>query len=343
MFFSCPEYQSSVTSLDLDFETLRGKSIYITGASGMLPAALTEALVIINNHHKLDCKLYGVVRNKPKALKRFASFPNDSLSLIEQDVSKPFEIKTPCDVIIHAASQASPKYYGTDPVGTLLPNVIGTQSLLESARKNNATFMLFSSAEIYGTLPSEVQEVSEDMNGVLNPLLVRSCYAESKRLAETMCVAYAHQYGLTTKIVRPFHVYGPGMALDDGRIFADIVADVVAGRNIRLNSDGTAVRAFCFLSDAVSAFLTVLIKGKSSEAYNVGNPFAQSNVRDLAKTVCELFPERKITVEFANQTSNYLPSTVNKIIPCVEKLTALGWKPSITIERGFKRTIESYL
>jgi len=343
MFFSCPEYQSHLLDSHLDFSSLRGKSILITGANGMLPSALTEALIVLNEKLALNLKIIGMVRNLQKAKKRFNTLRSNQITLIEHDVSKQYENYENIDIIIHAASQASPKYYGVDPVGTLLPNVIGTHWLLETAKKFKSSFLFFSSGEVYGSMSSDIEVITEEYKSSVDQTSVRSCYAESKRMGENMCISYAHQYGIHTTIVRPFHVYGPGLLLDDGRVFADFVADAVMGRNITMHSDGTAIRAYCFLSDAVLGFLTVLLKGQSAQAYNIGNPNEQASVKELAEIVTGLVPEKKLTVEFKKSSSEYIPSPHNRVVPSVDKLMSLGWAPRVGIKEGFRTTIKSML
>ena len=132
--------------------------------------------------------------------------------------------------------------------------------------------------------------------GYLDPATVRACYGESKRMGETLCVAYHAQYGVPAKIVRPFHTYGPGMDLSDGRVFADFVADLVARRDLVMKSDGRAQRAFCYLADATVGFFTVLLRGEAGAAYNVGNPDAEVSILELARTLANLFPERGVRV-----------------------------------------------
>lgn len=174
---------------------------------------------------------------------------------------------------------------------------------------------------------------------------VRSCYAESKRMGETMCVSWDQQYDIHTVIVRPFHTYGPGISFDDGRVFADFVADVVLGRDIVLRSDGSAQRPFCYISDATIGFLTVLLKGKRCEAYNIGNPETEMSIIALAETISRLFPERNIKVrtEVLVDDKLYLKSPISRSCPSIEKAKKLKWAPSIEIEEGFRRTIQSFL
>jgi nucleoside-diphosphate-sugar epimerase len=268
------------------------------------------------------------------------------LSFLVQDVTEQINTDKKIDFIIHAASQASPKYYGTDPVGTLSANVTGTINLLKLAEKNKVeSFLYFSSGEVYGEVSDEFMPVKEDYYGYLDPTRVRSCYAESKRMGENMCVSWHHQFGVNTRIIRPFHTYGPKMLLDDGRVYADFVSDILSGHNIQMKSDGSAKRAFCYLSDATTAFFLVLLNGKCGVSYNVGNPSEEHSILELAKTLADLYPEKNIKVlEMAEQNNIlYLKSTLKRNSPDISRVSELGWFPVINIKDGFKRTIESYL
>ena len=168
---------------------------------------------------------------------------------------------------------------------------------------------------------------------------MRSCYAESKKMGETMCVAWQHQYGVPVKILRIFHTYGPGLALDDGRVFCDFVADLVGGRDLKLTSDGMAIRAYCYLGDAVAGYLAVLLKGKN-EAYNVGNSRMAVSVRELAERLVALFPEKELRLRHTppEYAAGHLHNGVSRICPDTSKLEALGWEPRHSIESGFRRT-----
>ena len=244
------------------------------------------------------------------------------------------------------ASQASPKYYGRDPVGTLSANALGTHRMLDLARRSGARGLLyFSTSEVYGQPdPAKAGALTETDYGFLDPALVRSCYGEGKRVGETLCVCWHHQFGVPARIVRPFHTYGPGMALDDGRVFADFVADVLAKRDIVLKSAGTARRAFCYLADATAGFFTVLLKGEPGQAYNVGNPAGERGIRELAELIAELFPELGLSVrlEAADRGQTYLASAVSRNAPDIAKVRALGWEPTVGPDEGFRRTIRSF-
>ena len=326
------------------WERFKNKTILITGANGFLPAYLVESFLSLDKTY--NTKIIAIVRNKQKANNRFKNYMTDTnLEIIEHDVCNEFNYNHKIDFIIHAASQASPKYYKIDPVGTLNANVLGTINMLKLAQtKSVESFLYFSSGEVYGEVKDEFMPIKEDTFGYLNPALVRSCYGESKRMGETICVSYYSQYGIKAKIVRPFHTYGPGMALDDGRVYADFVANIIKDQNIILNSDGKAKRAFCYLTDATIGFLTVLVNGENGEAYNVGNPQEEYSILELANILVNLYPEKKIEV-ILNKTINadYLKSTITRNSPNIDKLKKLNWNPTVTIEKGFKRTVSSFL
>jgi nucleoside-diphosphate-sugar epimerase len=300
---------------------------------------------LLNDKKKANIKVIGVVRNLKNAKKRFGNHihRNDFL-LINHDINSELKINNNIDFIIHAASQASPKYYGIDPVGTFAANTIGTYNLLNLAiKKQIKKFLYFSSSEVYGSVYNQ-ESISENDFGIIDPTNVRSCYSESKRMGETMCISFAHQFNLPVSIVRPFHTYGPGLSLDDGRVFADFVSNIVRNENIIMNSDGNAIRSFCYLADATKGFFTVLLKGENATAYNVGNPSGETSIKDLAQLLVGLFPERNLQVEINLQKGeNYIKSTFNKLSPEIEKIKLLGWKPTTSISEGFKRTILSFI
>ncbi len=345
---------NSIVETDLNFivnsnnpwELLEGANILISGAGGFLPAYMVETILYLNKTKFKDkANIFALVRNKKNTLKRFSNYrDSDELNFIVQDVCKPIDITGEIHYIIHAASQASPKFYKNDPVGTLCPNIIGTYYLLEVAREKNVkSFLFFSSAEIYGKVRENEIPTKEKYFGSVDPTDVRSSYAESKRMGETMCISWFKQYGVPVKIVRPFHTYGPGMNLNDGRVFADFVSNIVKKEDIIIKSDGKATRAFCYLADAITGFFTVLLKGKNGESYNVGNDKCEVNIAELAGKLVNLFPEYKLNViKEKRDDPDYLESKIIRNCPDISKIRSIGWKPHYSIEEGFKRTIKSF-
>jgi UDP-glucuronate decarboxylase len=336
----------SITAAGLPWERLAGKTVLVTGAAGFLPAYMVETLLYLNETRKLGIKAVALVRDRARAEIRYAHYlGRPDLAFEARDIGLPLAPMGRADVIIHAASQASPAFYDTDPVGTLRPNVIGTANLLELARAwGSENFLFLSSGEVYGQVDPARMPITEDVYGYTNPVLVRACYGESKRMGETMCVAWSHQYGVPAKIVRPFHTYGPGIRFDDGRVFADFVADIVQGRDITMKSDGSAQRVFCYLADAVLGFFTVLLNGQSGEAYNITNEDAEIGILELAERLVRLFPEKglKVIRRPREAGDRYLPSPISRSTPSTRKARALGWRPVVGIDEGFLRTIRSY-
>lgn len=345
----------SVVNEDLDkilkaalpWDQLAGKTVLVSGAAGFLAAYMVETILEANQRFgSVPTSVVLLARNQQKVEARFAHYAGRTeLRYLIQDVSDPLPADLRADYVIHAASRASPRHYANDSIGTILPNVIGTHQLLKLAAASNSTsFVFFSSSEVYGQLPPDRIPTREDSFGPLDPTDKRSCYAESKRIGETMCVAWATQQGVPAKIVRPFHTYGPGLRLDDGRVFADFVADVIAGRPITLRSDGRARRSFCYLADAVQGFFTVLFCGTPGTAYNVGDPRGEISIRDLADLLVRTFPEKSLNFRFEQRPpgDSYMSSAVERSCPDITRMKSLGWEPTTRLFEGFRRTVRSF-
>lgn len=298
-----------VLSAPLPWQEFNGASVLISGAAGFLPAYMVETLL------RVGAKV--MVLGRESVGHRYYGY---DVNLLIQDVCDPIPFEY--DFVIHAASPASPRFYKTNPVETLLANTRGTENMLRCCHKGSK-FLYFSSG---------------DAAHCPDPLDVRSCYGESKRMGEVMCTAWKEQFGVDTKIARISHTYGPGMKMDDGRVFADFVRDIRNGGPIVMHSDGSAVRPFCYLADATIAFFTILLKGKG--AYNVANPYENVSIRELAERLSKEFG---VGIEYRNRTdSNYIPSKITGPAPDISALENMGWKPATSVEEGFRRTVKSY-
>ena len=328
------------------WEFFRGQTILITGGNGLLPSYLVRALLLANRLHQLYLKITCVIRSRQSDLFRLEPWLNDhALELVYGEVeSYPFEQLVQQSIVIHAASGATPAVYRSNPVGIILPNTVGTVRLCKQASIwKSKRFIFFSTGEVYGVNCSP--HFLETDYGMVDPCSLRSCYAESKRCGETICVAYSHQYELHSVIARIFHTYGPQMKLNDGRVFADFVRDSLEGNQIKLASSGEALRCFCYLTDATSAFLHLIVFGEAAQAYNLSNPNAEIRIRDLASLVAGL-TDPPLPVHICNDQDlkpGYMPSQGPRSLPNIDKIQALGWQPVVDLQHGFSRTLSSYL
>jgi UDP-glucuronate decarboxylase len=334
-----------IVSSNLPWSQLFGKTVLISGANGFVAAYMLETLLYLNDTANAQIQVVALVRNYEKAKRRLGRlFGRPDLTVLVQDVCDAYRGPKAVDFLVHAASQASAKSYATDPVGTFQANVLGTQRMLSVARDaRSQAFLFLSSGEVYGQIEKPLIGIKETAYGPLDPLNIRSCYAEGKRGGETLCVCWHAQFGVPAKIVRLSHTYGPGMDPNDGRVFADFVADLVAKRDICLKSNGSARRPFCYLADATVAFFTVLLLGNSGEAYNVGAE-SELAVLDLAEMLCKLFPERncKVIRQNPNSSPQSLANPASAGHFDISKIRLLGWEPTTGVQEGFRRTVESY-
>lgn len=327
-----------------DWHVFDHKTVLVAGAYGMLTSYMIYMMLYLNEKQNIHVNIIAVGRNRMKYEQRFGDYVNkDYMMFYQSDISTPIVIDQKIDYVIHGASPASSQYYDVNPVGVLTPNVLGTYYTLELARQKEAKgYLYFSSGEIYGSLSKEL--ITEGDMGTLDPAEVRSCYGESKRVGETMCKCYQHQYGLKTNMVRPCHTYGPTMDIEnDSRVFASFVSDIVHNHNIVMKSDGAATRIFCYIADAVLGYFTVLIKGKAGEAYNVANEKGRISIKELATMLCGLYPEKNLKVETKVQSKEYLENA-HKIHSTYStaKLESLDWSPRYSLQEGFERTIRSF-
>lgn len=324
----------------LPWEQLRGASVLVTGASGMLPSYTARTLLALNDRFDMGITVYALVRNEQKARTLLADIiERDDFHLIVQDISDPVSIEGPLDYVFHGASAARPSLHASNPVGTIRANLSGTFNLLDlCVEKNARRFVFMSSAEVYGTQPDGTELISESSYGGFDILNPRACYSEGKRAAETICVAYAAQYGIASRIVRFGHIYGPGMALDDGRVQADFAAHVVQGHDIVLNSDGSAVRTYTYVADAIAGMFVAVLTGDET-AYNVADPEGFVSIRRLAELFTEVRPELGLKLLFTNDDdrSAYNPSKRQGLDS--SRLAGLGWRAEVDLPTGLSRMV----
>lgn len=329
----------TIIAEDLSWEKLKNKTVMITGASGMVGSYMLYVLLMLNDEKHYGIKVDAVMRNVNKLPEEIRN--REDVNVVVADVTKDIPDVGDIDYIIHAASPASPLIMQNQPVETIAANTIGTFKTLELAKEKNAEGYLFiSSREIYGQ-PDEGQELFyENTYGFVDQLNPRSCYSEGKKAAETMCVCFHEEYGLNTKIARLAHTYGPGMSIYDGRVQADFLKNVYHNEDIVLKSEGTAVRTYTYIADAIAGMYRILLDSEDI-VYNIGNEAGKVSIRDLAEILVSIYPERGLKLVFdipEGGTKGTAPYTLG--ILSSEKLRKLGWNPKYSVKDGFKRTLE---
>lgn len=311
--------------------------ILVTGATGLVGSAIVKKLLEQGNN-----KVVALVRNSEKAEKIFADYETDNLEIMISDICDLKPEAVGVDYIIHAASQTSSKAFVNQPVETINTAIKGTTAILEFARVNPVkSFVYLSSMEVYG-LPVTDEKIYEDHSTNLDTMAVRSCYPESKRMCENICVSYFSEYDVPVKIVRLTQTFGPGVAYNDGRVFAEFARCAIEGRDIVLKTKGETKRNYLYLEDAVDAILAVLLKGENGNAYNAANEDTYCSIYEMAKLVAEKCSNKKISVIIEENEDiaklGYAPTL--KMNLSTEKLKRLGWKAKVGLSDMFEIMIQ---
>ncbi len=327
----------------LPWRELDGKTVLVTGATGMLASYVTWLLLYLHEHAGINVSVVALCRNRQRAEQYFGSYVGKSyFSLLIQDVCEPIAYEGQLDYVFHLAGNASPHFINTDPVGIMKCNLQGTINVLELARQKQVSKVLFASTrEVYGK-NEDAELLNESAFGTLDPLDARSCYPESKRAAETLLKSYRLQYGVDFNTIRIAHAYGPTMTLEnDGRVMADLVGDVVAGRDIVLKSSGEAVRAFLYVTDAVVGMFTVLFHGETAKAYNLANETEPVSIRELAQRLAASRNDKTIRV-VVNEGDQKGYCAYRRTALDTTAIGHLGWKPRVSLGEGITRVVSSF-
>ncbi len=322
-------------------QKLSGKTLLITGGSGFLGSYMVAAVDFLNkNFLDTPCRVITVdnhlVGRKNNLVKDITS---PHIIFKEHDVCLPFSVEEPVDYIMSAAGVASPVYYKQYPIETIEGTIFGVKNSLELARQKGAkSFLYFSSSEIYGDPDPNFIPTPETYKGNVSSIGPRSCYDESKRVGETLVLAYHQVHRVPTKIVRPFNVFGPGMSSKDYRVIPTFLSQGLSGQPILVHDKGNQTRTFCYVTDAITGFFKVLLSGRDGEVYNIGNDQDEINMLGLADTIVKHVFGGKAEAALAPYPDRYPQDEPRRRCPDLRKAHAhVGYRPQVDLKTGLKR------
>lgn len=320
-----------------------GKSFLITGAGGFLGKYMVLLLKYLNDN-VLDKPATAILLDNYVTGYNSNLTSDENLTFIKHNVIEPFSTSTSIDYLIHAAGIASPVYYTRFPIETMDVGTLGTRNMLELAREKKVKSFLFtSSSEVYGDPDHKYVPTPETYNGNVSIIGPRACYDESKRFGETMCVTFWKTYNIPVKIVRPFNVYGPGIRQDDYRVLPNYIEHALRHEPLPVHGDGSNTRAFCYINDSIEMIFKLLFSDANGESFNIGNPYEEKSVLDLAKLVAELMPFKVDIAYTGPPLAVYANSDPKRRCPDISKLqSAVDFKPKYDLRTGIQRTIQWY-
>ncbi len=315
-------------------ETLRGKSILITGATGLLGVNLIDALMLMGG-----VKVYAVGRSKENAASRLGEyFDNPNFEFIQQDVCEPFAEDLKVDYIIPGASNTHPLAYSQFPIETIIININGAEHALQLAERCGATVLYMSTVEVYGNAVDK-DVFTEDYTGKLNLATSRACYTESKRVSEALCQSYISERGVKVKIVRLSRIFGPTMLESDSKASSQFIKKAIAGEDIVLKSKGEQFFSYTYVSDAVAAMLYIMINGENGTAYNVSNEKCNVHLKDFAQ-MCAECNGKDVVFDLPSETEQKGFSIAMQAILDNSKLKGMGFVPKYDMKDAVSRTVE---
>lgn len=304
------------------FERIYQKSVLILGASGLLGSFITDCFLYANEEFHAGIVIYAVSRSREQLEVRLGSGCKTCLHLIEADVITS-DIEVTADYIIDTAGYGHPRAFRETPVEVLLSNVIGLHKVLDLAKRNTGSRVLYVSS-------GEVQEQVEHLS-------VRACYPMGKRAAETLCISYHAEYGVDVVIARPCHTFGANITQKDNRATAQFIAAAAQGMDIEMYSEGAQQRSFSYVGDCVSGLLSVLLAGESGNVYGISSGESCS-VREFADRCAEIGRCRvKMHEPTAHEKAEVSPIK-HQIVENV-RLKELGWQPAFSITEGIRQSI----
>lgn len=323
------------------WEKLRGKTLFITGATGLIGFNLISALAYMNLKRNIPLKIIALVRDETKAGERFAEIMAQGapLQFVLGDLEHIPPVDEKVDYIIHGGSPTASRYFAEHPVETIRMNLAGATTLLEMAKdKQVESFLFLSSMEVYGSLHRE-EKVDEDHESFVNTMNPRSSYPEVKRMVEAMCASYAAQYNVPVKVIRLTQTFGAGVRKDDNRVYAQFMRSAMTGENIVLLTPGGTRRSYLYTADAATAILTALLKGKNGEAYNAANEDTYCSIKEMAELVARI-KNINVVVKLSKESNKLYPAELFMNLS-TKKIRKLEWEPKVSIQEMFMRMMDA--
>lgn len=329
----------------IDWRLFDNSTVLITGATGLIGSCCARVLLERNRVKQARINVIVLARSVEKVKAVFDEYSaSDGLSILLGDVES-FDNSVemdPVDYIIHAACPTASDFFVNHPVETANTIVFGTRNILELAKKRNAKMVYISSMEVYGEGNSSrgiEDSLEEAMVGYVNPLNVRSCYPEGKRMAENYCSSYANEYGIGVAIARLAQTFGPGISKEDKRVFAMFARCAKRGEDVVLKTTGESTRMYVHTFDAVAAVFTILGKGESGCAYNVANTETYCSIKEMAEMVVSTFSNGKSRVVV--DVDENAPFPPEHHLPLrADNLEGLGWKARFSLKEMYSDLIE---
>lgn len=342
MFSNSKWYKEDIKYIadsDVDWQELNNASILITGATGLIGTVFVDALMYKNKNDGLNVKIFALARNKEKIQNHFSDYRKDSLfKPVESDIAREIRVKENVDYIINLASNTHPVLYATEPIKTIDSIVTGTKNVLEFAAGHKVKRVInASSVEIYGENRGDTERFTEDYCGYIDCNTLRAGYPEGKRLSETLCQAFVAEKNLDVISARLGRVYGAPLLVSDTKATTQFIRSTVSGNDIILKSEGKQIYSYVYVADAVTAFLILLTKGVSGEAYNIASDEIKS-FRETAETLADI-NDKKILLQIPSETERKGYSVVQKALMDSSKIKMLGWRASYSLKKGLERTV----
>ena len=324
----------------MDLYPFKKKKFLITGATGLIASAIVDFLIYINKYKNIGCTIFVAGRNTDELKARFIEGKDYGIIPVKYDATANIEFDYCVDYIIHAAGNASPDKYISDPVGTMLANIDGIKNLLDYAYKNKTKKVVYiSSSEVYGKL-NKLDPIKETDRGFTDFYSLRSAYPIGKQSAEFLCLSYAERYGVDVSVVRPGHIYGPTSKASDNRVSSLFMREAVSGNNIIMKSSGNQIRSYCYCVDCLTAILTVLTNGISGEAYNISNKSSIITIKQMAETICK-YARVNLIMDIPSDIEKTAFNPMENSSLNSDKIEAIGWKGIFDYEDGIQHTINT--